>query len=136
MKYDGYRCLLALGGGEAKIYTRTGLDWTDKFREIAEAARKIEIGSALLDGEIAHIDDKGSTSFSKLQQAISEGGRGLTLFLFDALEIEGEQLSKLPSLERKARLASLVGEGQQPFIRSEEHTSELQSLMRTSYPRF
>ncbi|HEY9553671.1 DNA ligase D [Allosphingosinicella sp.] len=121
MKYDGYRCLLALGGGEAKIYTRTGLDWTDKFREIAEAARKIEIGSALLDGEIAHIDDKGSTSFSKLQQAISEGGRGLTLFLFDALEIEGEPLSKLPNLERKARLASLVGEGQPPFILYADH---------------
>src|SRR3546814_20317012 len=94
MKYDGYRCLLALGGGEAKIYTRTGLDWTDKFREIAEAARKIEIGSALLDGEIAHIDDQGSTSFPKMQPAISEGGHGLTFYLLYALEIEGGRRSK------------------------------------------
>ncbi len=121
MKYDGYRCLLALGGGDAKIYTRSGLDWTDKFPEIAAAAREIEVGSALLDGEIVHVDDKGSTSFSALQQAISEGGRGLTLFLFDALAIEGETLTKLPNLERKARLASLIGDGQPPFILYADH---------------
>ncbi|PWG01511.1 DNA ligase D [Sphingosinicella humi] len=121
MKYDGYRCLLALGGGKAKIYTRTGLDWTDKFPEIAAAAREIEVGSALLDGEIVHVDENGGTSFSALQQAISEGGRGLTLFLFDALEIAGESLTKLPNLERKARLASLIGDGQPPFILYADH---------------
>ena len=31
VKYDGYRALLAFGGGEAKIYTRAGLDWSDKL---------------------------------------------------------------------------------------------------------
>ena len=40
-----------------------------------------------------------------------EGGRGLTLFLFDALEIDGEKLEKLPNIERKQRLAALLGEG-------------------------
>ncbi len=121
MKYDGYRCLLGIGGGRAKIYTRSGLDWSDKFPEIAEAAAELEVGSALLDGEIVDLDDKGSTSFSALQQAISEGGRGLTLFLFDALEIDGEDLTKLPNIERKARLASLVGDGKPPFILYAEH---------------
>src|SRR5690349_21006099 len=82
MKYDGYRCLLALAGGKARIYTRKGLDWTDKFPEIAEAAGAIQCDSALLDGEIVALDEKGNTGFSALQQAISEGGRGLTLFLF------------------------------------------------------
>jgi bifunctional non-homologous end joining protein LigD len=121
MKYDGYRCLLAIGGGRAKIYTRSGLDWTDKFPEIAEAAAELEVGSALLDGEIVHLDDKGSTSFSALQQAISEGGRGLTLFLFDALQIEGKDLTSLPNIERKQRLASLVSDGKPPFILYAEH---------------
>jgi bifunctional non-homologous end joining protein LigD len=121
MKYDGYRCLLALAGGAAKIYTRTGLDWTGKFPEIAEAAHAIQCDSALLDGEIVALDDKGSTSFSALQQAISEGGRGLTLFLFDALEIDGEKLDRLPNLERKQRLAALLGEGQPPLILYADH---------------
>ncbi|HEX8483275.1 MAG TPA: DNA ligase D, partial [Allosphingosinicella sp.] len=121
MKYDGYRCLLAIGGGTARVYTRSGLDWSDKFPEIVEAAAGLEIGSALLDGEIVSLDDKGNTGFSALQQAISEGGRGLTLFLFDALEIDGEDLTALPTLERKGRLASLVGEGKPPTILYAEH---------------
>ncbi|HTU13494.1 MAG TPA: DNA ligase D [Allosphingosinicella sp.] len=121
MKYDGYRCLLALAGGKAKIYTRTGLDWTDKFPEIAAAAARIDCASALLDGEIVALDDKGNTSFSALQQAISEGGSDLTLFLFDALEIDGETLEKLPNLERKQRLEALIGKGRPPAILYADH---------------
>jgi bifunctional non-homologous end joining protein LigD len=121
MKFDGYRCLLSVGGGEARVYTRTGLDWSDKFPEIVEAARELEVGSALLDGEIVKLDEKGNSNFSALQQAISEGGRGLTLFLFDALEIDGEDVARLPNLERKERLASLVGEGKPPFILYADH---------------
>jgi bifunctional non-homologous end joining protein LigD len=121
MKYDGYRCLLGIGGGKAKVYTRSGLDWSDKFPEIAESAARLEVGSALLDGEIVALDEKGNTGFSALQQGISEGGRGLTLFLFDALEIDGEDLTGLPTIERKGRLASLVGEGLPPTILYAEH---------------
>jgi bifunctional non-homologous end joining protein LigD len=121
MKFDGYRCLLALGGGRAKVYTRSGLDWSDKFPEIAEAAATLEVGSALLDGEIVKLDDTGNTNFSALQQAISEGGRGLALFLFDALEIDGEDLAPLANIERKARLASLLGDGVPPFIFYADH---------------
>ncbi|PSJ39596.1 DNA ligase D [Allosphingosinicella deserti] len=121
MKYDGYRCLLAIAGGKAKVYTRSGLDWSDKFPEIVDAAASLEVGSALLDGEIVSLDDKGSSSFSALQQAISEGGRGLTLFLFDALEIDGEDVSSLPNIERKGRLATLVGEGKPPTLLYAEH---------------
>ncbi|MEA3037422.1 MAG: bifunctional non-ous end joining protein LigD [Sphingomonadales bacterium] len=121
MKYDGYRCELAIGSGEAKVYTRSGLDWSDKFPEIVAAARELEVGSALLDGEIVKLSETGNTGFSALQQGISEGGRGLSLFLFDALEIEGEDLARLPNIERKARLAALVGEGKPPFILYAEH---------------
>ena len=121
MKYDGYRCLLAVADGESRIYTRTGLDWTDKFPEIADAARELNCESALLDGEIVALDAKGNTGFSALQQAIKDGGRGLTLFLFDALEVDGKKLEKLPNLERKQRLAALLGEGVPPFILYADH---------------
>jgi bifunctional non-homologous end joining protein LigD len=121
MKYDGYRCLLAVGGGAARVYTRSGLDWSDKFSEIVEAARGLEIGSALFDGEIVSLDEEGRTGFSDLQQAISEGGRGLTLFLFDLLEADGEDLKPLGNLERKERLASLIGDGKPPFLLYAQH---------------
>jgi len=121
MKYDGYRCLLSISGGKAKVYTRTGLDWTDKFPEIAEAAAGLQCDSALIDGEIVALDAKGNTSFSGLQQGIKAGGRGLTLFAFDALEIDGKKLDKLPNIERKQRLAALLGPGAPPFILYADH---------------
>ena len=121
IKFDGYRCLRAIGGGKARVYTRSGLDWSDKFPEIAEAAAGIEGGSALLDGEIVKLDEQGNSGFSALQQAISEGGRGLTLFLFDALEIDGEDLRPLPNIERKQRLAAFLGPGKPPFILYADH---------------
>ena len=121
MKFDGYRCLLAVAKGRAKIYTRTGLDWSDKFPEIIAAAEELEVDAALIDGEIVKVDDKGSTNFSALQQAISEGGRGLTLFAFDLLEVDGEDLTRLPNIDRKQRLSSLLGEGKPPFILYADH---------------
>ena len=121
MKYDGYRCLLSLGGGAARVYTRSGLDWTDKFPEIAEEAARLEVRSALLDGEIVKLDEAGRAGFSALQEAISAGGRGLSLFLFDALEIDGEDLTGLPNLERKSRLATLLGPGRPPVILYADH---------------
>jgi bifunctional non-homologous end joining protein LigD len=51
MKYDGYRILVAVGGGEARAYTRSGLDWSDRFPSILSEASKLKVGSALIDGE-------------------------------------------------------------------------------------
>ena len=121
MKYDGYRCLLGISGGKAKIYTRSGLDWSDKFPDIHQAATRLDVRSALIDGEIVRLDAKGNTSFSALQQAISEGGTGLTLFLFDLLELNGEDIARLPNIERKQRLAALIREGDPPLILYADH---------------
>ena len=64
VKYDGYRALLSVGAGGPKIFTRTGLDWTEKFPGIAEAAGSLA-GSALIDGEIVAYKD-GKPDFSTL----------------------------------------------------------------------
>ena len=38
MKYDGYRLLVAVGGGTARAYTRSGLDWSERFAPLLDAA--------------------------------------------------------------------------------------------------
>ena len=111
IKYDGYRCLLAVAGAEARIYTRSGKDWTGKFREIAKAAADLVTGSALIDGEIVALDGKGNPDFSRLQQALKEEKDGLTLFAFDLLERNGEDVTKLTNIERKERLSIALAEG-------------------------
>jgi len=107
MKYDGYRCLAAIAGGTVKLYTRSGLDWTEKFAALVEPLRQLRIGSALIDGEICAFDAKGRTDFSTLQKVLSEGGR-LEYFAFDLLEADGKDITKLPLSERKQRLEALL----------------------------
>ena len=106
MKYDGYRAFIAVGGGTAKVYTRNGLDWTDKFAAIAAAAAQLDVGNALIDGEIVAFKD-GRPDFSTLKNAISAGG-DMTFFAFDLLELDGEDLRTLPNVQRKERLRALV----------------------------
>ena len=111
IKYDGYRCLLAVAGNKVRIFTRTGKDWTDKFRGTADAATELGLDSVLIDGEIVKLDRNGNPGFSALQKALKEKGGGLTLFVFDLLESQGQDLTNLTTIERKHRLRALIGEG-------------------------
>ncbi len=118
IKYDGYRALIATGTGGPRIYTRSGLDWTEKFPGLAEAATTLPTG-ALIDGEIVAMKD-GKPDFSTLQDAISAGGADLLCFAFDLLVDAGEDITALPQIERKERLRALLRDGD-ARIRFSEH---------------
>ncbi|SEM96257.1 ATP-dependent DNA ligase LigD phosphoesterase module /ATP-dependent DNA ligase LigD polymerase module [Sphingomonas gellani] len=122
VKYDGYRALIAVGGTgkgrQARVFTRSGLDWTDKFATIADAAAALPVGSALIDGEIVAFKD-GRPDFSTLKDAIGSGG-AMTLFAFDLLELDGEELTALPNVARKERLRPLLADAD-PVIQFAEH---------------
>ncbi len=118
VKYDGYRALVAVAGGKAKVFTRSGLDWTDKFRAIADAAAKLPVDRALIDGEIVAFK-QGKPDFSTLKDAISNAG-DMTMFAFDMLELDGEKLDKLPNVRRKERLRPLI-DGADPRIQFADH---------------
>jgi bifunctional non-homologous end joining protein LigD len=108
MKYDGYRTLVAVGGGEARAYTRSGLDWSDRFPAIVGEASKLEVRSALIDGEAVVLDGDGRSSFQALQGALKGAPSTIDYFAFDLLELNGEDLSALPLLERKERLRAIL----------------------------
>ncbi|ETX14163.1 ATP-dependent DNA ligase [Roseivivax halodurans JCM 10272] len=104
-KFDGYRALAAIGKGGVTLWTRNGKDWTEKFGALAGAFDPLPCDSALLDGEVMAAKVKGSP-FSSLQNALSSGG-DLVYFCFDALEIDGEDLTDAPQTERRERLEKL-----------------------------
>jgi bifunctional non-homologous end joining protein LigD len=130
MKYDGYRALIAVGAGTARIFTRNGLDWTDKFPGIAAAAAALDVGSALIDGEIVAFDSSGKTDFSTLQRAIKAGGKGLSCFVFDLAELDGKDLARLPLLERKAKLETLIGKAGEPLLFSAHVAGKAEEVFR------
>ena len=108
LKYDGYRTLVSIGGGDARAYTRSGLDWSDRFPTILADAAKLKVRSALIDGEAVVLDTNGRTSFQALQGALKGAPDTIDYFAFDLLELDGEDLTSLPLLERKARLQAIL----------------------------
>lgn len=109
MKFDGYRALLAVQGDDVRISTRNGLDWTNRFRPLADAAASLGLHGALIDGEVVVLDDEGRSDFSALQAALDGESRMLSFFAFDLLAEGGKGLRKAPLVERKRRLAALLG---------------------------
>ncbi|AJA07105.1 DNA ligase D [Sphingobium sp. H39-3-25] len=110
LKYDGYRTLIAVGGGEGRAYTRSGLDWSDRFAGLIAEALKLNVSSALIDGEAVVILPDGRTSFQALQAALKSNPDTIDYFAFDLLELDGEDLTRLPLIERKEKLAALIGD--------------------------
>ncbi len=110
IKFDGYRAEAAIGGGRSRIFTRSGLDWTEKFQSIAQPLADLPCDSALIDGEAVVRDDDGKASFGRLQNAIAEGKGNIVYYAFDLLSLDGKDLRKLPLVERKKRLAQLMAD--------------------------
>jgi len=109
IKYDGYRARVALADGHARVLTRTGADWTDRFTAIARAAEALPVSSALIDGEIVALGPDGVSDFGRLQRALSEGaGQRLTYMAFDLLHLNGHDLREQALLARKDLLAALL----------------------------
>ena len=123
IKFDGYRIGCRILNGHATLISRNGQDWTDRFSDIGDAAVKLDVQDALLDGEVAVILPDGRTSFQDLQQVVA--GRGdrasLVYFVFDLLHFAGEPLDHLPLDARKARLRSLTPEQPTGRIRYADH---------------
>lgn len=120
VKYDGYRALLSVGGGRCTAYTRTGLDWTEKFASVAAAAAKLDVTSALIDGEVCVLDAAGRPSFGALQAALKDGTAALTFFAFDLLELDGRDLAGEPNVARKEALRGVIPAGV-PELQFAEH---------------
>lgn len=122
-KFDGYRCLAALGNGGVKLYTRSGLDWTDRYTGLPEAFAALDCQNALIDGEVVSASKASGSSFSALQADL-EKGRPVIFMAFDLLELNGEKLDKRPLTERKEALALLLaGQAKDTPIRYSEHVT-------------
>src|SRR6202521_3316601 len=101
LKYDGYRIHARLARGEARLLTRTGLDWTDRYEATANAISALGVKSAYLDGELCAVRPDGTTSFSEIQAATDERRTAnLVYFVFDLLFLDGKTVDGLPLLER------------------------------------
>ncbi len=108
VKFDGYRVLAKVRGGQATLMTRRGNDWTAQFRPVAEAMGKLKAKEAVLDGEVVVLNEEGKSDFQALQKTLKGGGSPLHYFVFDLLYFNGRDLTGLPLLTRKHALRQLL----------------------------
>jgi bifunctional non-homologous end joining protein LigD len=120
IKFDGYRVQLHIANDDIKVFTRRGNDWTKRFRKIAGDAYLINAGSAIIDGEVVVPAVDGTTDFSVLQNELKGKSTKIVLVAFDLLYLNGQDLRKLPLIERKAALKKLISKTAIQFSESFE----------------
>ncbi len=126
VKWDGYRAVAYLRGGEARLVSRNGNDLTGRFPTVAgELAKAVKTPDCVLDGEVCALDEQGRPSFSAMQQA--DPRTPIVYELFDLLEVECEPLVERSLIERRKRLAQLL-DPRNPVVRLSETFEDGASL--------
>jgi bifunctional non-homologous end joining protein LigD len=124
IKLDGYRLLGFVSDGASRLRTRNGKDWTERFPSLTAALEKLRTKSGVLDMEAVVLDAEGKSSFQALQAALGAGrGSGKVIaYAFDLLHLDGQELTKLPLLERKEKLRVLLKKSNQHWtLRYSDH---------------
>lgn len=106
LKFDGYRLHARIVGKDVRLLTRTGLDWTDKYEDIASALAQLRLKTAYIDGELCALRADGTSSFADLQASSDRKvSSNLTYLAFDLMFLNGKDLRETPLRERKERLS-------------------------------
>jgi ATP-dependent DNA ligase I len=112
-KLDGIRIQAHLGGGEVRLFTRTLDEITGRLPEVVATLAKLPVRAAVLDGELIALREDGrplpfQDTSARAASADAQDGPPLSVFLFDALHLEGADLIDLPDWKRHAELAWAV----------------------------
>lgn len=112
IKWDGYRLHIHIEPSGVRILTKNGHDWTARFPAIEEAAGKLGVASAILDGEAVVFDEQGRSDYNLLVSSL--GGRGgkrsstAHFVAFDVLYLDGQDLQQTELRVRRQQLEGLI----------------------------
>jgi len=108
VKFDGYRSQMIIGDQGTRIFTRRGLDWTTKYRDLAAAGAALGVESAIIDGEIIVLNDKGLSDFAELRKAITRRQHDLYFVAFDLMHLNGHDLRDMALEDRREILEGMI----------------------------
>ncbi|WP_353190334.1 DNA ligase D [Pandoraea pnomenusa] len=118
IKLDGYRVLIRIDGDDIRVFTRSGQDWTHRFRPAVEALRKRGLPNAWLDGEAVVTNEHGLPDFQALQRAFDENAQdAIVIYVFDLPWYNGRDLCREPLHARQAELSALFQEPETDAVR-------------------
>jgi bifunctional non-homologous end joining protein LigD len=118
VKWDGIRALTYVDGGTVAIYTRNNNRCERQYPELQVLPHYIKAEQAILDGEIALLDQRGVSHFELIQPRIHlQDANAIAkmaqrnpahLFVFDLLYLDGRDLRRELLDERKRLLKQIV----------------------------
>jgi bifunctional non-homologous end joining protein LigD len=129
VKWDGVRSLCYIEDGRVRLVSRNGNVMDNQYPELSVLPHHIKLKTAILDAEIAALDDRGAPSFERLQQRINvveasaiallRRHSPVVLYVFDLLYADGHDLRGVPLEDRKALLKEVLAPSD--TIRYSEH---------------
>ncbi|MBT2339890.1 MULTISPECIES: DNA ligase D [Pseudomonas] len=133
IKFDGYRVMARIEGGDVRLITRNGHDWTHKLPRQAEALAALGLESAWLDGEMVVANEQGVPDFQALQNAFDAGSSGqIAYYLFDLPYLNGMDLRKVPVEERRTALAAVLKGNDSALLRFSDAFEETPEALLNS----
>jgi len=114
-KLDGQRIIAVAGVDGVVLTNRKGGEITSHYPELAGLAEALSPHAAVLDGEVVAFNERGQTSFQRLQRrmhVLQPTARLLAetpavFVVFDVLWLDGDLLVDRPQSERRKVLDSL-----------------------------
>ena len=116
IKWDGVRAMAHIENAKLTLRARHGADITARYPELASLPAALSPQQAILDGEIAALDERGHSDFGRLQERMHVRAPSESLisrvpavyFAFDLLHCDGYDLRRSPLIERKQLLQRLL----------------------------
>jgi len=121
IKWDGVRAIGFIDNEGLGLQSRTGMRCERQYPELAVVPHQVAARQAILDGEIAVLDEKGIARFHMIQprimisdpNSIAHLARSapVVYFAFDLLYLDGYDLRKVALHERRELLGQVVSPG-------------------------
>jgi len=121
VKWDGIRAIVYLDHEEVHITSRSGIRCERQYPELAVLPHQVAGQTAILDGEIAVLDEQGVSRFHLIQPRISNSDPNsiahlsrstpVVFFAFDLLYLDGFDLRGVSLAKRRELLQTVVTPG-------------------------
>ncbi len=121
IKWDGYRAIAEKRKKEILLYSRNGLNFKNTYPIVAGQLKEIK-ADAVLDGEIVVLNDEGKPDFQFLQHYLENQDKPIQYYIFDLLELNGEDTTNLPLIDRKELLQKIIPQNE--VIKYSDHILE------------
>ena len=118
IKWDGVRAICYIEDGRIRMLSRNGNSFDRQYPELSVIPRQVAADTAIIDAEIAVLDEQGRSRFGLIQPRIHQTNANevahlarktpVKMFAFDLLYWNGYDLRNTPLLDRKRALAEIV----------------------------